>query len=611
MMLSLILLGLLAGVALRQGSQGFFGALIMAVLTICCAAAAVGTHEYVTNQWLASWLEGWNRDYAFPLSLAAIFGIPLLLLRLLFDRLISRACLLPGWVDRIGSGVCGLVIAVVMVGMLALCLQMIPFTNGSVIGFSRVAVVDPREQSGETPPDEGEADLCFGLSPDRFTVGFVSALSSGIFSGSSDFYAHHPDFVQSLGWVNSVHAEVSHYAPPGSLSIVRTVSVDSVFRYTQGNERRNEPPVYDPVSPQSRHVFRMMRVKLSNEARDSRKSHVFALRQFRLVGRNGADGHYAQYYPIAVQQPDADQPLNRHLRASKKGAQFWPATQQRYSPRMDNKDEVEIVFEIPTDFKPVFLEYKHEARVAVKFDRTRATTTATESPGGATSTTVATAAGDSDGDSTPGSSRRRGRPGTADSGGSGARARAVSTSSGSRFSEELPMTMRSYRQFKDTQIKGNRLAQGHLVGNSNDQSGGSDPEVVRFDVPSDKRLLQLSTTALQARSGLGRALSKAITTVQNYTVEDSNGKRYLMIGKYAVAKVRRRNIVEVQYFPEPTGSIGALGPFDRIKEQKLTADDTYVLLFLVDPGVQIVRFSTGGAVGAADNLTSENLIAPQ
>ena len=62
---------LLLAIALMQGSQGLFSALIMAVLTICCAAAALGTYDWVAVHWLAP---AWQPNYAHAIALAALFG---------------------------------------------------------------------------------------------------------------------------------------------------------------------------------------------------------------------------------------------------------------------------------------------------------------------------------------------------------------------------------------------------------------------------------------------------------------------------------------------------------------------------------------------------------
>jgi hypothetical protein len=176
----------------------------------------------------------------------------------------------------------------------------------------------------------------------------------------------------------------------------------------------------------------------------------------------------------------------------------------------------------------------------------------------------------------------------------------------------MPIALRAYRKLKNAETRRGALVDGHLVGFVDEQESGQNREISRFKVPSDKRLLQLNTKFLEARSGLGKAISRAVKTVQNYFVEDTRGRRYKVLGKYAIASVNGRRVIEVQYFSGPVGMMGGLGPFDRIKEDRdLKGDYEFVLLFLVDPGARIKRFSTGGSATRAEDLTTENLIAPE
>lgn len=178
------------------------------------------------------------------------------------------------------------------------------------------------------------------------------------------------------------------------------------------------------------------------------------------------------------------------------------------------------------------------------------------------------------------------------------------------FGDRMPLELRSYRSLRNVNTGRNELKGGHLLGEVDKQEGGTDPVLSRFDVPSDKRLLHLNVGALQARSTLGRALSQAVSVVQNYVVQDADGRQYKFIGKYALASVRGQKIIEVQYFPEQVGTVGGVGAFSRIKEDRLGNDGQLVLLFLVEPGVRIVSFSTGGSASRRDDLRSENLTAP-
>ncbi len=615
MYLSVLFVALVIAIAITQGKQGLFSAFLMAVLTICCTAAAFGTYEWVAIHWLAPY---WKPDYALPIALGAVFGVPLVVLRLAFDRLIRRACLLPGLVDRVGGGVCGCITALIMVGVAAVCVQMVPFADGSILGYSRFSVANQEAQGapGATVPDQSVEERELWLTPDRFAAGLASVLSDGIFSGKENFYEHNPDLIQAIGWVGAAHQEVSRYAVPGSISIARTARVPVVYKMTPDTSREGRAPEFEEQSPKSGHKFQMIRVKLRAEARDLRKSHIFTLRQFRLVGQTKEAEAYHQFYPVAIQQEEEDV-LRRHIRYKRKVGKFWPVIDERLSPRDGNNDEVEIVFELPNEFKPAFLEYKREARVAVSFERTASGAPqstraearsspkrdrAASTPGSAGEPTTVTSSGPPRATESAPTGRRRRRGGNVRT--------VTSGSGGSRFSEDLPLTLRSYQQLNNVEISRKALVSGHILGEVDRQANGTNPAVSKFRVPRDKRLLQLNVQRLRSGSAFGRALSQAIATVQNYFVTDEGGNRYLMAGKYAVASVRGRKIVEIQYFSEPVGSIGGVGKFRRIDEKNLKTDDEFILLFLVDPGVRIVSFSTGGSASRQDDLTGENLIAP-
>jgi hypothetical protein len=630
MWVSLVLLILLLVIVVKQGSEGLFNALMTTMLAVCCAALAFGTYEWVATNWVASiWPEDsakLPRDFILPIALAATFGVPLLILRLISDRLTRRPIPVAGWADRIGASLCGLVTALIMVGIVAACLQMMPF-GSTFLGYARVSPAVPSDQRSaeDEPPDPTEQgkELLFGAP--RFAPGLASVVSDGIFSGANSFYENHPDLMENIGWVGSVHGSVSRYAPPSSISIVRTEPVEAIYQMIPAEGQTDAAPTYRPIEPDAQHEFRMVRVQLKREAKDPNKMHAFSLRQFRLVGKEGADGPARQLAPIAIQQPDEDDPVNRHVQVTKYRGKFWPMDTEVFTPRSDNGDQVEIVFEVPKGFQPSFLEYKREARVAFSFDqapvqqappqrrrRADASTPATPArptPGQRDATADTGQPAPAAGEPTPPAPTPAGEQGASARRPRGSRAvTSEATGRPSQFSDEMPVQFRAYES-RNAEINGEALVSGHLIGETEAQASGTQPPVTRFAVPEDKRLLQLSVARLQAGSTLGRAMARAIEVAQSYRVTDENGGQHPLVGKWAVATTRGRERVEVEYFPPPSGSMGGLGPFAYIQEQRLTPRDDFVLLFLVDPGVRIVSFSSGGR-GGEEDLTAQNLTAP-
>jgi len=613
MLLALSLFVLLLSIALFQSTHGFFSALIMMVLAICCAATAVGTYEWVAVTWIAPM---WKPGYAAPIALAAVFAIPLGVLRLAADNVVPRAPLLPSWVDRLGGGACGFITAMIVTGILATSLEMIPFHNGSIFGYARVPIhptTKAEDGPDPKPPEPNAPESELWLKPDRFAVALAGYMSHGLFSDRRDFLADNPDLIQAVGWGNAAPAIAARYAPPNSIAVVRTEPVRLVYRFVPGSGRESSP-TYEPLPPRDGYELQMVRVQLKREARLDAKSHIFTLRQFRLVGMRHGSDHLEQFYPIAIQQEEPTTP-NRHIKMRKFGRYGdWPVTEFPYMPRTGNNAEVEVVFELPEGFQPEYIEYKRAARVRLSFDSERGGTSdtnasTTRKPSGADSSAgpsggTAAAKTASTKPSTATGRKRRSRR--------GGNIRGVAArSTGSHFGDAMPVTLKKYTRRPSTEITAGALVGGHLIAYVDQQEGGTDPEVARFKVPDDKRLLHLNTEQLQARSGLGKIISQTVQTLQNYFVTDARGNRYKVVGKYALANVDGRRVWEIQYFSSPTGSIGGLGKFDKIKSRHMTGDYRFSLLFLVDPGARIVSFSTGSSATRQEDLDTENLVAPK
>ena len=604
MILSLIFLILIFAVTLKQATQGLFSALIMAVLTILCAGMSVGLHEWIGAELVAQY---WKPDYAHAIALGVPFGVVLLLLRAVFDKLIRRACLLPAWIDRIGGGTCGLVTALVMVGVMAASVQMVPF-GPSIIGFARVPSA-VRAEGGAPISTALEEQRNLWFSPDRFAIAVAGMLSDGIFSGERSFTGDNPDLMQTVGWVQSAPPGVSRFAPAKSVSVIGTELVKEVFQFTAGDDRSGVPATYEAVNPKAGMDLRMVRLQIQNSARDVNKSIIFTPRQIHISGKT-PDGATRQYFPIAIQQADASQPVNRHISLRKARGAFVSIVDDPMSPR-EGDNKIELVFEVPKGFEPSLVEYKRGGRSVITLSSTGADRAAPQSPpeSGGSATPAPPP-------SEPGAAplQRRPRPGDESGGetGRGGNVRGATAQGGrSFFGEQLPMPMKAYRKLANSEVNRGALIGGHLAGEVDKQATGSESEVTKFEVPSDKRLLHLDVQKLQARSGLGRALTAAVALSQRYTVEGANGTLYDVVGKYAVADVGGTRVVEVQYYTNEGDSVGRIGPFERIKESHLQGDYQFVLLFLVDPGVQITAFSTGGDASRRDDLIGENLVAPR
>ena len=161
MILIIIATVLVLGIALFQIVQGLYSALVMAVLSILCAIVALNFYEPV-----AALLYKYQPGHADALALIVLFAVPLLVLRILADKFLSANIVMELWPSRIGGGALGIITAMILVGMLMISIQMLPW-GPSVFGFK--AFDDSLQRDQHLGP----------LRPDEFVVGMANFLSAG------------------------------------------------------------------------------------------------------------------------------------------------------------------------------------------------------------------------------------------------------------------------------------------------------------------------------------------------------------------------------------------------------------------------------------------------
>lgn len=592
MWVSLGLFALFAMIAYLHAIQGLFSALIGCVLSILSVCVAFAGFEYVAHNWLASW----RPDFALPVAFMGLFCGTLLGARVIADNVIRRACLLPMIVDRVGGGVFGVLVGMIITGMLAIALQMIPF-GGTILGYARFKPPPPpRGTDDDVPEDDREQDDQddIFLNPDRFVVRLASMMGNRVFSGQRDWYDTHPDFIQEIGWSQATIRRIGHLAPPGSVSLVSVGSADVQYEKTVTRRgRRDMPATYEAVSVPAEKKWYTVRVKLGGQAADSDGAHRFMLRQARLLGKDRPDAsRLTQYYPTGLNDNNPEFP-DRLVVAD---------LDKIYGP--DPQKEVTFVYEVPDSFVPYFLDYKNGARVDLASQ---------PDPDSENADTVASAF-DFDPPATfepPSTPEPEPQKPQSKARVRGAEARLADT----RWGNALPVSLTNYTVRDPEFDRGrNMLRQGELLADLDKQDGGSGRNslVERLWIPEDKRLLQFSASNLRAGSTLGKAKQFAVKVIENYEIHGDGGQTYTMVGKYAIAEVSGQELFELQYFPEYAAA-GARThrQFQKIRDRHLSGNNyTLVFLYLIDPGVQVVKFSTGGSSSYAQDLRQMNLVAP-
>src|SRR5690606_8436701 len=114
-------------------------ATLSAIFAIIAGAVAIGWHETVVLKLLG----GQYADQASGMIVCALFAGVYIALRLVADKFIPGAVLVPVVVDKVGGGVMGLIAGLVAGGIIAFAAQSLPF-GPSIGGYARLPLADLR-----------------------------------------------------------------------------------------------------------------------------------------------------------------------------------------------------------------------------------------------------------------------------------------------------------------------------------------------------------------------------------------------------------------------------------------------------------------------------------
>ncbi len=552
--LSLFLFFIMIAIMFFQTIHGMFSALIMAVICVLSATVALGAHEQLAQSVLTDVIG----DYAYPVSFVGIFGLAVLGLRVLLDMIVARNTMLPGYVDKPGSAVFGIITGLITVGVMGIGIQMIPF-GPTILGFQRF---DEEDQPHHT----------LWLTPDAVTLRLCGYLSDYTLSGDAQWTEVHPDFLTELHWLrNTISAGSRISVGPQSVNVVGDLKkIERLYEFKRSARSSGTDTFEEIDGPPSGKVWLIVGVKVGAGGADSDGRYRYSRTQVRLVGET-KDGMTEQYTLKAVGPFET-----RYLLADSEA--LWGNSSGLF----------DFVFEVPTDFTPRFVAFKRAGRAQTP-------SLPTEGLGGLVSITASASssppASTASADAEPPSNQRRGsttpvRP----------------QKKGSYFGDQMPMEIKRYAG-TTFESKGSALTRGQLallVDEQEEQPGrggrNQDPErttLDSFDVPSGLYLLQLNVEALHASSVLGGALNIARRVLQQYRVIDTNGRDYWPVGLIAECDSGGAREMEIQYFPEEAEFQRALRSFQRIKYKDLTGDYRFVLLFFIPDGVEIEKFDAG------------------
>ncbi|UCD28940.1 MAG: hypothetical protein JSV03_00195 [Planctomycetota bacterium] len=601
MWFSLFVVVLVLAITFYQGLQGLFSALISCILTILSAGLAFGFYEDI---YFAKLIE-YQPDHGRAIALLAVFILTLLVLRLLTDQLIVGNMHFPIYVDRAVGGLLGFVTAMIIVGMLAIGFQMLPF-GSRILGFSRYALIDT-EKNEVIPLDDPTVEetvtrasikdwskvkrerQSLWFAPDAFAAGLVSHLSNNSLAGRNRLKAVYPDFIDSLHRARAGQS-------PGSRMTVEPESLRiKDYRDLKPGELYVPERFKDAGKDMIKFVKRaedpevgMKRIAISavvrSKAQDSDNVHRFTTEQVRLLAIDRKGGDPKEYFLSGINA--AAEEVRYRLVQLYRGEGIVRESKE-------GNPEFTFVFEVPdkAEFTPLYLEYKLNARAEIRPSQgvsnqpSKASKASDEGSKKKKQNTVSKKS-KSEKKTSPKTRPRRDRVS-----GIGA------SQKESQFSDKLPF-QRALTDYNGSDIDvGSGVIRGGRViaqlDNDWQPRQGNNAPIETFEVPEGKRLLQLSVEKLNPLSWLGQIMGGAVDKIGNIYLIDAAGKNYRPVGVYAIASVSGRQYFELIYLDEISRGMARLPKFTRIKKNNLRGDYSYYFLFHVPPGTRPATLNTG------------------
>ncbi|HOB73413.1 MAG TPA: hypothetical protein PKG54_02705 [Phycisphaerae bacterium] len=612
MWFSLFAAVLILAVAFYEGLQGLFTALINCILAILAAALAFGLYEDL----YFALLKEYQPDHGRAIALLGIFIVSLLVLRTFLDVLIKGNLQFPLYVDRAGGGVLGFITGMIVVGMLSIGFEMLPFGT-TILSFARMPLV---EKGTNQPipdaelPQKDPAQLEYirsspWLRQDEFTVALVSHLSGNALHGRNRLGDFYPDFMAQA------YRSRARMGDEMSTTTTSEMNVDGYWDirqnefFTRESSSKEDPKKLSLVAsknqPKPGHKRLAVRVAFSNA--DSLK---FTPEQVRLVIRDEQRGESGEYFLVGIND----------AKAGNKLVQTWAGEIISRSPGgKDNK--LDFVFEVPENAEfgeGSFVELKQNARAEItpRMDRNKKRPVALGAPG-AKAPANGSAAEPSPAPRQPapqsgGASRRPSGPSNRSTSNHD-RVSGIGPAREALVSDKLPFETPLTQYGGNAEVSNGAIRGGRLLATLTDDwqpvPGNSSP-VESIYVPSDMRLIQVNLEKLQPGSVLGQAMGFARDNIADYKLYDARGTAYLPVGMYGLARVGGRPTFEMVLLDETARQgddvFAKLPHFERIKRQDFTGDYALYFVYQVKVGTRATKIYTGRT---DVNLEKFNLVA--
>jgi len=353
MLLTIVAAILVLAIAFYQVVQGLFSALVMTVLTVLCAALSFAVYPLV-----AELLYTTQPSCADALALIATFALPLLALRMLADRFIPGNVVLGVWADRIAGGILGIFTGIVVIGMLTIAVQLLPFGE-SVLTYK---------------PFNSSLQRSSALVPfycDEFVIGVVNKLSAGSLSSGSPLEEVHEDLLLDAQCSRNTAGKYGRVdALPDALKGVEFYNAPELRMATW----RNEIPANPMIKEGALEKDLVVRCHVDASARDesgrgdTKQRWRLPGTHFRLVTKTG-QSHYPMAYLTYEQGVKGGwavhtAPLSEASEGAPRQAELAKLVVVRPASKEMKSLAVDWVFRIPADQDPGYVVFRRVSRRA-------------------------------------------------------------------------------------------------------------------------------------------------------------------------------------------------------------------------------------------------------
>ena len=603
MLFAVILALMVILVAAFWAYQGLFSSLIMFFESVIAVMLAFAFYEDVHRLWENSLEPG----LGLPLAFMLLFCGSLVIMRVLTDKLVPTGANFNLYVERAGGALCGFFTGLILIGSALVAIQMLPI-GSAVLGFERL------EMNKKTGLVERKNFSIF--KPDAFVVGLADLMSDpGRFGGDNPLTRSKPDILLDLYSARAnPQTEVRMVLPPDAIQAVAYWDfrqIDQVTQQAPAGSLVRQFATQGPADPRNKLIVCRVRLDPAKAADTTGGAEIrFRVAQFRLVGPRPDKSKTSTLTPhvyLACGMSDVYTNKEHNLKEVPEGqnarlVRFDPTTDfllslgtakaaAKVSTQGEQQTakyyELDVAFEVPDDpdFKPWYIEFKRGARVELT-DKMK-----TDPPEfSAKALTAGGAPSKVEGGETPGAGAPKvGEPPK----GRVHVANAIEERTGA--SALLPVVLSKKDKFVAKYLKASKLDEGHFYVELKKEEIPPEDAVTEFFVPEGKRIVQVGAEQNIPESMFGKALNYAAKVAAQVRITTADGKEYYAQGVYASATIEGKTFFEIQYWPEAEIPERCLKAPLKVKDNDMKKDAgrKFGFIFVVDPGVKIVAFSTG------------------